>query len=155
MKRLGSAVKFTHDGIDMHPAEYAALFSRLADEGKIPVDSYTRSGVVEALEEKFAQLLGKESAVFMPTGTPAIHITVRKQAKNGSRVIAQAESHLYNDSGDCAQTLSGLNLIALNPGKTGFTGFTMKINNTILRRKPEEIAGVFMTAAEKNVEGSK
>lgn len=121
IKKLQNAVKFTRDGLDLHPAEYAALLSQLADEGKIPVDNYSRGGAVEALEEKFAQFLDKESAVFMPTGTLANHLAVRKQAKNGRRVIVQAESHLYNDSGDCAQTLSGLNLIALNPGKTGFT----------------------------------
>lgn len=121
LKQLGSIVKFTRDGIDMLPVEYADLLSRLADEGKIPVDSYSRGGVVELLEEKFARLLGKESAVFMPTGTLANQIAVRKLAVTGRRVIVQAESHLYNDSGDCAQTLSGLNLIPLNPGKVGFT----------------------------------
>jgi threonine aldolase len=35
-------------------------------------------------------------------------------------VLVQAESHLYNDSGDCAQTLSGLNLVPLAPGKSTF-----------------------------------
>jgi threonine aldolase len=33
----------------------------------------------------------------------------------------QAESHLYRDSGDCAQTLSGLNLIPLAEGKATFS----------------------------------
>jgi len=33
----------------------------------------------------------------------------------------QAESHIYNDSGDCAQNLSSLNLIPLAEGKTTFT----------------------------------
>jgi threonine aldolase len=37
------------------------------------------------------------------------------------RVIVQAESHLYNDCGDCAQTLSGLTLVPLAPGKATFT----------------------------------
>jgi threonine aldolase len=125
-KRLASlraAVKFTRDGIDMHPLEYSVLLRQLAEEGKIPVDHYSRGGVVELLEEKFAALLGKESAVFMPTGTLANHIAVRKHAAlhGGRRVIVQADSHLFNDSGDCAQTLSGLNLLPLAEGKTAFT----------------------------------
>jgi threonine aldolase len=33
----------------------------------------------------------------------------------------QAESHLYNDEGDCAQTLSGLSLIPLSPAAAAFT----------------------------------
>ncbi len=123
LARLRSAVKFTRDGIDMHPAEYAALLMQLAEEGKVPVDHYSRFGVVEQLEKTFARMLGKESAVFMPTGTLANHIAVRKHAalRGGRRVIVQADSHLYNDSGDCAQTLSGLNLLPLAPGKTAFT----------------------------------
>ena len=123
LSRLRSAVRFTRDGLDMHPLEYSALLLQLADEGQIPVDHYSRGGVVEALEEKFADLLGMESAVFMPTGTLANHIAVRKHAalRGGRRVIVQADSHLYNDAGDCAQTLSGLNLLPLAPGKTAYT----------------------------------
>ena len=49
--------------------------------------------------------------MFVPTGTLANHVAVRKLAGNDCRVLVQEENHLYNDSGDCAETLSGLNLI--------------------------------------------
>ncbi|MEN8122539.1 MAG: beta-eliminating lyase-related protein [Bacteroidota bacterium] len=114
-------VKFTRDGIDFSPEEYAALLSKLMTKTKLVPDSYSRGGVVEGLEKKFANLLGKESAVFMPTGTLANQIAIRKLAGNRKKVIVQAESHIYNDSGDCAQNLSGLNLIPLAEGKTTFT----------------------------------
>jgi threonine aldolase len=114
-------VKFTRDGIDLNPAEYAELLSKIALEKGITVDSYSNGGVVEELEQKFADLLGKESAVFMPTGTLANHIAVRKLAGNNKRIIVQAESHIYNDSGDCTQNLSSLNLFPLADGKTTFT----------------------------------
>ncbi|MBK7434407.1 MAG: hypothetical protein IPI66_11215 [Chitinophagaceae bacterium] len=104
-------IDFNFDGVELSPKEYAALLMQLADEGKIPTDNYSRGGVVEQLEQKFATLLGKESAVFMPTGTLANHIAVRKLADHNRRVIVQEQSHFYNDSGDCAETLSGLNLI--------------------------------------------
>jgi threonine aldolase len=68
-----------------------------------------------------AALLGKEMAVWLPTGTLANHLAVRLLAKDKRRVLVQAESHLYNDSGDCAQTLSGLNLVPLAAGKAAFT----------------------------------
>ncbi|MEO7652420.1 MAG: beta-eliminating lyase-related protein, partial [Bryobacteraceae bacterium] len=35
--------------------------------------------------------------------------------------LAQQESHLYNDEGDCAQRLSSLNVIPLGHGKASFT----------------------------------
>jgi threonine aldolase len=60
-----------------------------------------------------AQILGKESAVWCPTGTLANHLGVRLLAGGKRRVLVQSESHLYNDEGDCAQTLSGLNLVPM------------------------------------------
>src|SRR5260370_37690020 len=68
-----------------------------------------------------ASLLGKETGVWLPTGTLANHLAVRLLAGSRRRVLVQAESHLYNDSGDCAQTLSELNLIPLAPGRGTFT----------------------------------
>jgi threonine aldolase len=119
--RKQKAVKFTRDGIDLSPLEYSRLLLELAEAGKIEADNYSRGGVVEELEVSFAELLGKESAVFMPTGTLANHIALRKLSSEGKKVIVQAESHIYNDSGDCSQILSGLNLIPLAPQRATFT----------------------------------
>lgn len=121
LKPMQKAVKFTRDGIDLSPLEYSRLLLDLADAGKIRADSYSRGGTVEELEILFAQLLGKKSAVFMPTGTLANHIALRKLAGEDKKVIVQAESHIYNDSGDCAQILSGLNLIPIAPERATFT----------------------------------
>ncbi len=119
--RKKSAVKFTRDGIDMSPLEYSELLFKLSSGNKIVADNYSRNGSVEELEKKFAELTGKESGVFMPTGTLANHIAVRKLSGGKKRVIVPAESHIYNDSGDCAQDLSRLNLIPLGQGKPTFT----------------------------------
>ena len=35
--------------------------------------------------------------------------------------MVQQECHLFNDCGDCCQTLSGLHLVPLAPGKATFT----------------------------------
>ena len=113
-KRQGNnnkEIDFMHDGIALSPKEYGGLLIKLVDEGKVKTDYYSNGGVVEELENKFAALMGKESAVFMPTGTLANHIAIRRLANNNRRVIVQEQSHIYNDSGDCAETLSGLNLI--------------------------------------------
>ena len=84
-------------------------------------DSYSNGGAVERLENAFAELLGKERAVFMPTGTLANHLAVRALAGGTGRAIVQADSHLYNDSGDCVQTLSGITLMPLGAGRPDFT----------------------------------
>jgi len=119
-KEEPNRVDFIHDGKQLSPQEYASLLLQLGDEGKIKPDYYSNGGVVEELEHKFALLLGKESAVFMPTGTLANHLAVRRLADKNRKVIVQEQSHFYNDSGDCAQTLSGLNLIPLGSGEVDF-----------------------------------
>jgi threonine aldolase len=108
----------TGDGLGLSPGQYAEHLAELA--GKISSDSYSLGGVVEELEVEFARVLGKEQAMFMPTGTLANHLAVRALAGGPSRVIVQSESHLYRDEGDCAQTLSGLTLMPLAAGHATF-----------------------------------
>jgi threonine aldolase len=109
------------DGVPHTADEYARLLVSLSDSGKLAMDDFSLGGVVEALESRMAALLGKEAAVWLPTGTLANHLAVRALSASRSRVLVQAESHLYNDSGDCAQSLSGLNLLPLARGEATFT----------------------------------
>ncbi|HTM49618.1 MAG TPA: beta-eliminating lyase-related protein [Bryobacteraceae bacterium] len=114
-------VTFAGDGLGLTPLEYSRLLTRVVEERNIQPDSYALGGVIEQLEERFASILGKEQAVFLPTGTLANHLAVRLLAGGRRRVLVQQESHLYNDCGDCAQTLSGLNLAPLAAGRATFT----------------------------------
>jgi threonine aldolase len=114
-------VRLSGDGIGLTPAQYAALLTRLLDEKTMTPDSYSLGGVVEELETQCARILGKERAIFMPTGTLANHMAVRALAGGSSRVIVQEPSHFYQDEGDCAQTLSNLTLMPLAPGRATFT----------------------------------
>jgi len=114
-------VRMTGDGLGLTAADQARLLTRLADDGRIDRDSYSNGGTVEDLEQRAAALLGKERAVFMPTGTLANHLAVRALAGGTGRAIVQAESHLFNDSGDCVQTLSAITLMPLAPGLATFT----------------------------------
>lgn len=114
-------VRLSGDGLGLTPAQYSRLLVRLCDERGIAPDSYSLGGSVEELEERFARVLGKERAIFMPTGTLANHMAVRALAGGSSRVLVQEESHLYQDEGDCAQTLSNLTLVPLAPGRATFT----------------------------------
>ena len=106
----------TGDGVHLSPAQYAQLLATLA-AGGAKIDSYLAGGVVAELESHFAKLLGKERALFFPTGTLANHVAVRLLAGERRHVLVQEESHLYRDEGDCAQALSGLNLVPLAPGR--------------------------------------
>lgn len=113
-------VRFTGDGLSLTPPQYAHILGTLARSG-VAADSYILGGVVEELESRMAALLGKERAIFFPTGTLANHLAIRALADGRSRAVVQAESHIYLDSGDCVQTLSGVTLMPLAPGRAAFT----------------------------------
>ncbi|HEV8210927.1 MAG TPA: aminotransferase class I/II-fold pyridoxal phosphate-dependent enzyme [Vicinamibacterales bacterium] len=114
-------VRLSGDGVGLTPPQYAALLTRLLDEKSMTPDSYSLGGIVEELETQCARLLGKERAIFMPTGTLANHMAVRALAGGSSRVVVQEQSHFYQDEGDCAQTLSNLTLMPLAAGRATFT----------------------------------
>lgn len=114
-------VQFRSDGLALSPPGYARLLAEIAERRGIAPDDYSRGGIVAELEGRMAALLGKEAAVFLPTGTLANHLALRLLARSGRRVLVQRESHLYCDEGDAVQQLSGLNLVPLAAGRAGFT----------------------------------
>jgi threonine aldolase len=116
-----SRVTLFGDGLSLSSAEYVELLQKIVDERGIREDDYSLGGVVEELEEAMAHALGKERAIYLPTGTLANHIAVRKLARDRARVIVPYDSHLYNDSGDCAEQLSRLNLVPLVSDSATFT----------------------------------
>ena len=118
---MSNIVQFRSDGLGLSPAAYARLLTEIAETSGIAADDYSRGGVVAELEARMAALLGKEAAIFLPTGTLANHLAVRLLAQRGRRVLVQQESHLWNDEGDCAAQLSGLTLVPLAPGRATFT----------------------------------
>lgn len=114
-------VNFVSDGVDYTPVEYATRLHEVASREGFAADYYSLGGAVEALEKKFAALLGKEAAMFVPTGTLANHLAIRRLAGRDQRVLVQAESHYFNDSGDGAQALSGLTLVPMGLGQADVT----------------------------------
>jgi threonine aldolase len=111
-------VVFLGDGVRLTPAEYGGVLASLTEGDR---DNYCQGGAVEGLENRMAALLGKESAMFFPTGTMANHLVLRALAGDRRRVLVQRESHTYNDEGDGAGMLSGLNLVPLASGRATYT----------------------------------
>jgi threonine aldolase len=114
-------VHLSGDGIGLSPRGYTSLLDELTRQAEISEDNYLLGGEIERFEHQWATLLGKETAVFMPSGTLANHLALRTLAGSRRRVLVPEMSHVYNDTGDACQTLSGLTLIPLAPGAAGFT----------------------------------
>ncbi|MFW2367131.1 MAG: threonine aldolase family protein, partial [Desulforhopalus sp.] len=73
-------------------------------------------GIVAKFEKKVANILGKEDAIILPTGTMANVLALNSLAGSGHRVLVQYDSHINRDSGDAAQSLYGMSLSALKTG---------------------------------------
>jgi len=109
------------DGVGLDPHAYATMLEQACRGNTVGEDTYLIGGEIETFEREWAALLGKETAVFMPSGTLANHLALRALAGTRRRVIVPDTSHIYNDTGDACQTLSGLTLLPLGQGDASFT----------------------------------
>ena len=121
-----NTVIFRGDGEPKSPSTMLQQLAEFDQKFTLKEDSYSLGGNVEQLEKKCAEMLGKEAAIFMPTGTLANHLAIRKLCGIKPRAIVQEQSHLYNDSGDCVTRLSNINLIPLAKERPYFTLETLK-----------------------------
>src|SRR3954470_12152555 len=60
------------------------------------------------LQERLAQLMGKETACFVPSGTMANQTAIRAQTEPGDEVIAHRDSHIIHYETGAPAALSGV-----------------------------------------------
>jgi threonine aldolase len=70
------------------------------------------------LQEMLAEMLGKEAALFVPSGTMSNAIAIRAHTVPGDEIITENASHIYVYEGGGYAALSGCS-VALVPGKSG------------------------------------
>lgn len=114
-------VVFSGDGESQSPQSIVDRLGALLSKGVLWPDDYSLGGTVEALEKRVARDLGKEAAIWMPTGSMANQIALRRHCGTNSRVVLQEQSHVYHDEGDALARLSGLNVIPLAHDRPYFT----------------------------------
>ncbi|MCZ6632730.1 MAG: aminotransferase class I/II-fold pyridoxal phosphate-dependent enzyme [bacterium] len=115
------AVVFRGDGEPKTPGSILNGLAEIEGDGGLEADSYSRGGAVDRLEQQFAEMLRKEAAIFMPTGTLANHLAIRKHCGGKSRAVVQEQCHVYHDTGDCVTRLSGIHLIPLAKDRSSFS----------------------------------
>lgn len=67
---------------------------RAMAEAEVGDDGYGEDPTVRALEEEYAQRVGKEAAVFVPSGTMANQIALRVLCPPGALVVAGRRQHI-------------------------------------------------------------
>lgn len=72
-------------------------------EAPVGDDYYHEDPTIRALEDHAAELMGKEAALFVLSGTMGNLVSIRAQVPPGSAAIVSASSHLYlNETGHMA-----------------------------------------------------
>ncbi len=70
------------------------------------------------LQNRIAKMLGKEAALFVPSGTMSNAIAIKSQTKPGDEIIAHKKSHIYNYEGGGYASLAGCS-VSLVDGDNG------------------------------------
>jgi threonine aldolase len=70
------------------------------------------------LQDMLAEMLGKEAALFVPSGTMSNAIAIRAHTSPGDEIITETASHIYVYEGGGYAALSGCS-VALVPGNSG------------------------------------
>src|SRR5438093_11829722 len=85
------------------PGMWAAL--QTAEVGD---DVFGDDPTVIRLQERVAELLGKEAALYVPSGTMSNQLCLRAQTQPGDEIICDVNCHIYNYEAGGPAILSGL-----------------------------------------------
>jgi threonine aldolase len=77
-------------------------------EAEVGDDVYGEDPTVRRLEEKTAEILGHEAALFVPTGSMGNQLSLRVHARSGTEVILEGKSHIFHYEMAGMAALSGL-----------------------------------------------
>ena len=91
---------------------------RAMSEAEVGDDVFEGDPTVRELERFTAELLGKEAAIFVPSGTMANQVAIRCHTQPGDEMLIDANAHIYWYEGGGPAALSGVTCRVLQ-GKRG------------------------------------
>jgi len=91
---------------------------RAMAEAEVGDDVYGEDPTIQRLERLAAEIMGKEAALFVPSGTMGNQVSVMTHTQRGDEVIMEAESHVYYYEVGAMAVLSGVQARPV-PGRRG------------------------------------
>ncbi len=88
-------------------------------EAELGDDVYSDDPTTNALEEKAAEMLGKEAAVIVTSGTQSNLVALLAQAGRGDTVLVGSGSHILNAEAGGTSALGGIVMISLAADERG------------------------------------
>ncbi|MDH4248642.1 MAG: low-specificity L-threonine aldolase [Deltaproteobacteria bacterium] len=86
----------------------SAAMRKVMAEAEVGDDVFGEDPNVNALQEEAAALLGKESALYLPSGTMANQVALKTHTQAGDEVIAHPLAHIVRAESAGAAALSGI-----------------------------------------------
>jgi len=99
---------------------------RAMAEAEVGDDVFGDDPTVNRLQEKVAALLGKEAAIYVPSGSMANQTAIRAQTQPGDEIIAHADSHIYHYEAGAPAGLSGCSMRLLAGERGLFTAAAVR-----------------------------
>ncbi len=103
---------------------------------------------VHALCDRMAALLGKEAAMFLPSGTMCNQISILTHCRPGDEIIAHETAHIINSEGGGPGALAGASVLGLKGPRGQFDADTLRAAFREKRRNspPQTLVEVEQTA---------
>lgn len=89
---------------------------RAMAEAEVGDDQYGEDPTVNRLQERIAELLGKEAAIFVPSGTMANQTALKTLTSPGDDVIVGEEAHIFLHESGASGANSGIQFTVVGKG---------------------------------------
>ena len=125
------------------PAMKAAMM-----EAEVGDEQHGDDPTVHALCDKMAALMGKEAAMFLPSGTMCNVIAILTHCKKGDEVLAHETSHILHSEGGTHAALTGVQILPLQGARGQFTADAVRaaIRAKTRYAPPQQLLEVEQTA---------
>jgi threonine aldolase len=110
----------------------AAMRKAMA-EAEVGDDVYGEDPTVNALQERVAEMFGKEAALFVASGTMANQLSLKAHTQPGDEAVVHPQAHMLRAESAAGAALSGVQFRAVGRAGGGIT--------------PEQIAGVYQNGS--------
>ncbi len=126
----------------------SAAMKQAMIEAEVGDEQHGDDPTVHALCDRMAALLGKEAAMFLPSGTMCNEVAILTHCRPGDEVIAHETAHIIAAEGGAPAALTGVSILGLKGQGGQFDPDTLKASLREKRRNspPQTLLEVEQTA---------
>lgn len=111
-----SLIDFRSDTVTRPTAQMRQVMA----DAPVGDDVYAEDPTINALQQKVAQLLNKEAALFVPSGTMSNLLALLSHCQRGEEVIVGDQNHIFSHEAGGASILGGIAMQSLSTTAKGY-----------------------------------